>query len=217
MLLVGVAFAAVAALVFVRFAQTSNAQSSQQIAEKKAWDLLHVEDWHEFTPPSEKFKVLVPTLPQHATEKIGDPKTKEARIYDMYVSQKENGSIFMISLITLLDNPNKSLDEKMLASVVDNMLTASPNTKVKLMQMGQYKEYPAIDFSIENEQVNVDGKAFLVGNTLYLLTTVSKQNDYNRKEFEFFANSFQLMPAGNSEVKPKAKPGMNPALKVNTK
>lgn len=199
MMLVGIAGVAVAALVFTRFAQTSNAEKSQLLAEKKAWESLHVENWHEFTPPTNKFKVLFPTLPQHATEKIGDPKTKEARIYDMYVSQKENGNIFMISLITLLDNPNKTLDEKMLASVVDNMLTSSPNTKVKLMQMGKYKEHPAIDFSIENELANVDGKAFLVGNTLYLLTTVSKQSEYNKKEFEFFVNSFQLTADANSK------------------
>src|ERR1700722_19749969 len=50
--------------------------------------------WHEFTAPTGKFKVLFPTLPQHATENVDDPKTNEKHKYDIFVSEKEDGTIF---------------------------------------------------------------------------------------------------------------------------
>lgn len=188
--LLAVSALAIAILVFVRFAQSPPV--SREIQEQqKQYAKLELQNWHEFTPQSNGFKVLFPTLPQHATEKLNDPHTNESRLYDMFVSQKENGNIYMISVITLLD-PTIKLNESMLSSVVDNMVTASPTTKVTKMEMGNYKTYPSIDFSLESPQGYVDGKAFLVGNRLYMLTGVSNLTNYNRMEFDFFVNSFQL-------------------------
>lgn len=198
MTLIGLAGLVVVGLVVFRFTQTSSSGSAFK-EEMEEWSALELQKWHEFTSPSHHFKVLMPTLPQHAKEKINDPTTKEARAYDMYVSLKDNGSVFMISLISLLDNPAKTLDPSMLSNVVDNMVSGSPNSKVKKMEMGKYKEYPSIDFSFENPDANVDGKAFIVGNTLILLTGVAKPSDYNQKEFDFFVNSFQLTPRETNE------------------
>lgn len=152
-----------------------------------------VQSWHEFTPPSNKFKVMFPTLPQHATSKLNEPKTNEPRQYDMYVSEKDNGTIFMISIITILQHSNGyAINEKALTSVINDILANNPNGKIKTMELGSYKEYPAIDFSIENDKVNIDGKAFIVGNTLYLLTSAANMDHYQRSEFDFFLKSFQL-------------------------
>lgn len=200
MLLLGgsVALLAIALAVFQFQQKPASSTTTQESSEK--FDVLELQTWHEFTPPSGKFKVLFPSLPQHAQEKLGDPKTKEPRQYDMYVSEKDNGTLFMISLITLLDTNKKKLDESMLSGIIDNMLSASPNSKVKNMRMGSYRDYPSIDFSVQNEQVNIDGKAFLVNNTLYILTAISKLSNYHREEFDFFINSFQLTPPKISEM-----------------
>ncbi len=151
------------------------------------------DQWREFAAPSGHFKVLLPALPQHATEKLRDPKTQEPRQYDMYVSEEGNGTLFMISIISIPDNKQQAIDEGVLKTVMNDMLKSTPNGKLKTMKIGNYKEFPSIDFAIENDQVLIDGKVFLVQQTLYALTSVAKRDMFLSSEFDFFINSFQLL------------------------
>lgn len=186
----GLAALVIAGCVVFYFSRDFSQTAAKQ-QELQEYANAQFETWHEFSAPLSKFKVLLPVLPQHGTDTLDDPKTLEKRAYDLYVSEKEDGTIFMISLITIMNGTPK-VDEKTLTAVMNDILAASPDNKLKIMKMGTYKQYPALDFSIENGQVNIDGKAFLVGNTLYLLTSVSKLVNYKKQEFEFFVNSFQL-------------------------
>lgn len=155
---------------------------------------LNLENWHEFNAPLDQFKVLLPILPQHATKTLTDPTTNDLRQFDMYVSEKENGTIFMISIVTFLDKESEKIDDTLLMNVVNDMLASSAQNQLKSLVPGNYETYPSIDFSIENDQVNIDGRVFLVDKTLFLLTSAAKRELYKRKEFEFFINSFELPP-----------------------
>ena len=66
-------------------------------------EVYNFQDWKEFSSPDGEFNVLFPTLPQHAKENLTDPKTNEVRKYNMYVAEKNDGTIFMISLISFPD------------------------------------------------------------------------------------------------------------------
>lgn len=155
-------------------------------------DEKQLHEWHEFVSPMQKFKVLLPTLPQHAQENVNDPKTHQRKEYDMYVSEKDNGTVFMISLITI--GSEGQLNEEALSNVMHDMLTGNPRSKLKNVKMGKYHGYPSLDFSIESEQAIIDGKVFLSGSTLYLLTSASRPEQYSRQEFDYFVNSFELTP-----------------------
>lgn len=170
---------------------------SASVPEPKNDLLFH--KWHEFVAPG-RFKVLLPSLPQHATERQEDPKTKSTKLYDMYVSQQGNGTLYMINQISMMDKHDRKLDETTLTNVINDVVAANPDSKINLMQMGKYHEHPAIDFAIENTKVSIEGKAFLVGDVLYLLTTVSKPDDFKKEEFVFFVNSFDLI-SDSSEKK----------------
>ena len=90
------------------------------------------QNWREFTAPSGKFTVLLPVLPQHATENVNDPETQQKRKYDMYVSEKHNGTIFMINLITL--SGTSSIDrEKILNHTMNDLISAQPGSQLKSM------------------------------------------------------------------------------------
>lgn len=188
--IIGLVALAMAGFLFFNYSRDF-ASTALSHPELKEYAESQFQNWHEFSAPLAKFKVLVPVLPQHGTDTLNDPKTQETRKYDIYVSEKDDGTIFMISMITMMNGEAK-LDKNTLTTVMNDILAASPNNKLKIMKMGTYKQYPALDFSIENDQVNIDGKAFLVGNTLYLLTSVAKIINYKKQEFEFFVNSFQL-------------------------
>lgn len=198
---IGAAVVLVAGLLLFRGSQKEGNSpiAALQKENKESLDTTEFQSWHEFVSPTGDFSVSFPALPQHAAETLKDPKTKEPRQYDMYVAEKGNGTIFMISVIKLLDSAPAKLQEEMLPSVINDMMSSSPKSRLKTMKMGRYQEYPSIDFSFENEQINVDGKAFISGNTLYLLTSIAKLADYKRNEFDYFINSFKLMNGKKEE------------------
>lgn len=151
------------------------------------------ENWVEFTPASQRFKVLLPNFPQHAQDTINDPKTKTPKQYEMYVSEnKETGSIFMISVITMQESPQANINEDMLSNVVQELQASNPKSKIKNMKMKNYQNFPSMEFSLENENILINGTGFLVANTLYVLTSVTKNEHYNKIEYDLFTNSFRL-------------------------
>lgn len=155
--------------------------------------IVPFEEWREFEADEAKFKVQIPALPQHATETVRDPKDQQKREYDMYVSQKNDGTIFMISLITYENDQETSNPTKLLKSIVEEMLASNPSNKLKSLKENLYHQYKAIDFSIENADVHMDGKAFVIGKTLYILSYIAKSADYNPLEYQHFIDSFKLL------------------------
>lgn len=153
------------------------------------------EDWRQFVSDHKKFKVLMPNMPHHATESLNDPKTQDKRIYDIYVSEKSNGTIFMISLITYPEDKETSDPAKLLKSIVDEMIASNPNNKLLSSRELSYLNNKAVDFSVENADVHMDSRAFVKGNTLYVLSYIAKIGDYNPSEYEHFIDSFNLIPA----------------------
>lgn len=191
-LIIGASIAIVGFLVFRNLEEPAKFSPNRMTSETSPIEKNgNLQSWHSFRSPSNKFNAMFPTLPQHATSKINEPKTQEPRQYDMYVSEKDDGTIFMISIITMLDESNK-INENALTNVINDILSNNPKGKIKSMKLGSYREYPAIDFSIENDKINIDGKAFIVGNTLYLLTSAANLENYQKPEFDFFVNSFEL-------------------------
>lgn len=151
--------------------------------------------WHLFAAPNGKFKVLFPALPQHASENVVDPKTKEVRQYDMYVSEKNDGTIFMITEIMFPAPVDTATADTLLKKAMNDMVESNPKNKLKTMSFKDTHSTKALNFAIQNEQIEISGEAFLAGETLYVLTTLGKAGSYNPKEFDFFTNSFQLSAA----------------------
>lgn len=146
--------------------------------------------WRDFKAPDGKFSVMVPAFPQNAKQSMKDPKTKQPRQYDMYVAEKDNGTIFMISIITFVNNTETP--ELLQKSVVNDLLTANPTNQLKTMKVGDYKGLKTMDFSIENGNMTIEGMTFSKGETLYLLSAIFPNTVYNPEEFRYFVNSFDL-------------------------
>lgn len=201
-ILLGGAILVIGGLLALNYFKDSSTDFSQEVPKvsTESLDSLKLENWHEFSPSTGDFQILVPTLPQHVTKTFSNPMTKDVRKYDMFVSEKDNGTIFMISQITFLEINSAKLDESMLHSVLDDMLASNKDNKLKSLKNSQFEQNPALEFTIENEQVMIDGKTFLVGKTLYLLTTVAKKELYKPKETEIFFNSFGLAKTARPET-----------------
>lgn len=174
------------------------------IQDSKQFDPAPFADWKDFKAPSGKFRVMLPTLPQHATQTAKDPKTQQPRLYDMYVAEKEDGSMFMISLIKFPDS--KETPEFIQKTVVNDLLASNPTNQLKNMKIGEYKTFKTLDFSIENNDMTIDGMTFVDGDTLYLLSGIFHNGSYDENEYQYFVKSFDLSPITPAANAPAAKP-----------
>jgi hypothetical protein len=158
-------------------------------------------EWREFAAPTGQFKVLLPALPQHATDKILDPKTQEPRKYDTFVSADDEGTAFMISTITFPRKLEEEDTDATLKSVVNDMLARNKDNKLKAMNFNKFRNHKALDFSLTNGELVVAGKVFAQGHTLYVLSMIDKAETFNPKELDFFVNSFDVTEDKNNSNK----------------
>ena len=90
----------------------------------------------------------------------------------MYVSQKDDGTIFMVNLITFLDDKNRDPQE-ILDGLVDDVFLSNPKNELLKKEKEDYLSYPSTHFAIKDNDVTITGKAFVANKTLYVLTTVA--------------------------------------------
>lgn len=148
-------------------------------------------EWNEFSSEQGQFKVLLPILPQHVSEKVIDPKTLEQRKYETFASAADNGAAFIINVISLPES-SKPNEESLKAAVTD-MLERNKENQLNHMEMGRLNENPSLDFSLSNKDVLIEGKILAHDNKMYVLSMISKKDSFNKKEFDFFVHSFDFI------------------------
>lgn len=156
------------------------------------WKDMRFQDWHEYSSPTGKFKVLLPTLPQRATENVKDPHSNGVRHYDMYVSEKQNGTTFLVSLISFPSNADVQAQKTLINTFITDMVATNPKNELKELSQVQYKDQEATSFQIVNDQLVVNGIAFTKVDTLYVISTLFKKDNQNKMDWDFFMNSFEL-------------------------
>lgn len=150
------------------------------------------ESWFEYEAPNGHFKVSFPLLPQTATQKLPDPSSEEPRQYEMYVTQTDKGTIYMVSLIILPNQPNEKDQFILMDELMHDMVKANLGNKLKSNSTGSYKGFPSIDFIIENDQNTIHAKEFMKDKTIYLLSTITKNDNKEAIHFQYFVDSFKL-------------------------
>ena len=149
--------------------------------------------WRSYTPEDGSFVVVMPLLPQHAENHHKDARTGEDRKYDMYAAEKNDGTVFVISKISSMHQGDLGSDS-VLEEVREDMVASHPDNKLISSKKGKFLSHDALDVTIENPKAQIEGKAFLDGNMLYLLMYVAPREHYDRKEFDHFIESFKLTP-----------------------
>ena len=71
--------------------------------------------------------------------------------------------------------------------------------------MGNFYNNPSVDFSLQNNEVYVRGKMFMVGKTMFGLIVSERSLQNLEEHFTKFANSFVL-----NEMQPAAHESMQP-------
>lgn len=162
------------------------------------------DDWRLYRSDSGNFTVMMPGLTQNATETAKDPRSNEKRRYEMYVAQRANGNIFMITLITFPSSADLIDPSHLFESVMSEMLAANPDNQLESKEEKVVNNKQTFDFVIQGKEVKSQNQAFINGKTLYLLSYMSKPAMYDKKEFDYFVNSFTLS-SGQRQIPAKAQ------------
>lgn len=149
-------------------------------------------DWHVYTPEPGLFQVSLPAPPQAAHSQVAIPKSDKMRHYQMYVSEKLDGTAMMISLITYPTDYNLKNTQQLFREIVDELLVGNRENRLEDFSLEEIKGYPGARFQIQNPQLKIQGREFLVGNTLYLLNYVATKQAFQEDEFTHFLDSFSL-------------------------
>lgn len=150
--------------------------------------------WKEFKPKSGLFKVLLPSPPQYAKDLVPIPGKDEKRRYDMYASEKIDGTIFLISVISYPTDPQSSEVAQILKQTVDELMRSKPDNHLSKNTEAIFKNLPSLDFKIDNDELQVEGKVFMRGKNVYVLSYVARADQFGTDEFRHFVDSFELLP-----------------------
>lgn len=179
-------------LLLVGFWITQDVKAKDLTAESKSKENSDFKDWKDFSVPG-VFKIRFPGDPQQAQEKLTDPKSKEKRGYNLYVATQQNGNAFMLNVITFPKERKEVNDESDLNNVLADMLQSNASNRVEKSELKTEKNRKSLSFTIVNNHITVDGQVFKDGDRLFVLSTVSQNQFHNRKEFEYFVNSFEFL------------------------
>lgn len=153
--------------------------------------------WREFSPESGSFQVLFPAVPQFAKEAVNIPNTDKKRRYEMYASETVNGTVFMVSVITYPQDYDTTNQTQTIESVIDELVVSDPANHLLESRQAVFLAFPAMDFHMVNKEFDIEGKSFMDGKTVYVLTYVARNNDYNREDYDHFIHSFHLISSSS--------------------
>lgn len=161
--------------------------------------------WREFAFKPGHFKVLLPGLPQHVSDTVLDPKTKEPRKYDTFATASDNGSAFIVNAITYSSPFEAQANENYLKEAVTEMLARNTENKLNDMKISTFRGHPALDFSMNNGEIWIEGKILTHHEIMYILSMLGKKDSFNKDELNYFINSFQFID-DEQPVKEKMQP-----------
>lgn len=200
-LLAAVLFIVGVLLLFKGQSKDSTATSQQAVTSS---DVQETDDsdfhtWKVFKSELGDFKVLLPGTPQYISDMVIDPKTLDPQKFETYAVVANNGAGYVINVISMPET--SKVDDDSLKNAVNDMLERNKENKLKQMNLGVFNGKIALDFSMENKEIQIEGKVLAQGNKIYILSMISKEGKFNKKNYDFFINSF-----GFVEKEPKAEP-----------
>lgn len=151
-----------------------------------------IDDWKPFTSESNHFEAGFPNPPQHVSKSVPIPDTDKKNLFDIYISEQPNQTIFMVRVITYPDDYNFN-GEALIRKGMEEMLGANDQNVLRKIEYGTFQGTKSLHFAVQNPTARTDALSFLIGRKLYLLSYVSHVDNYDDKAFSLFTDSFKLI------------------------
>ncbi|MDB2614077.1 hypothetical protein N9Y92_02840 [Chlamydiales bacterium] len=150
--------------------------------------------WQEFEAPSGMFTLTFPGVPQYITEVERDDIGLIERTNEIYVSETESGSIYVLNFIRFHtdDNELPLPVEKLLNNVMHEMIDARDGNRLSGFKKREFLGKEALEYAIKNGNIHMEVLTFVENNDLYVLSEISDHSNYTEADFDHFINSFRF-------------------------
>jgi hypothetical protein len=148
--------------------------------------------WQDYTPPSNRFSVSLPELPQRVVGVRPTPTAKDEIRYESFLSMAKNGSILMINVIDYPPSVDVTDSKGVLKAAAEEILGSNPTNQMLKSEAGVSLGYPSMDFTIGNKDATVQGRDILEGHTLFVLTVADHDPRVASTLFNKMADSFRI-------------------------
>ncbi len=180
---------------FLGYILVTNINHSKEMLGKDAEIGINTKHWQKYVSPKGDFSVLFPSMPHNAHELKREEKSQEETEHELFMAANENGTLFSVYLITFPEKETLENKDEFLIEFIKEMLGSNPKNVIKTLKTVPYRNSKTVEFTVEVGDAIIDGKAFVKGNTAYVLTTTAKSDNRNKAEFDFFTNSFAWLKA----------------------
>jgi hypothetical protein len=150
-------------------------------------------EWVEFVPQSKQFKVLLPSKPQYAKDLLPIQHSDQKKAYQVYASEKIDGSLFLVSIATYPENFQIEKNDEV-RGLIRELVNSKIDQQLNQISNSQFKEFEAIDFNISSQDYIAQGKAFMKDKNIYILSYVAQKNNFNLNDYHHFIDSFSIIP-----------------------
>lgn len=160
--------------------------------------------WIEFISAKNNFKTFFPAIPQYVEQNIEDPDSQTNHHYEMFVAEQNNGSVYMVNIISYGKDFKLLKPQVMLDDVIKKMQKNNENNKLAKSEDTTFNNFPAKRFQFDQDKLTILGCAFIVDNKVYVISYIAKNGQVNREEFDHFLNSFKYTSESNETPAIKA-------------
>lgn len=160
--------------------------------EEEMGEALNFSTWTEFTPKSGLFKVFLPSPPQYGKDFVAQPGTDKKKRYDMYASEKVDGTLFLITVITYPSEIDTKSSADIMRQNIDELMHHKADNNLTKILEGVFQSHQSYEFTIENREFHVEGKSIQSGPRVFMLTYITKNDNFDQEEYKHFVDSFHI-------------------------
>ncbi|MDP1880727.1 MAG: hypothetical protein Q8K60_07290 [Parachlamydiaceae bacterium] len=180
--------------IFYLTRDTKSSDGLFNLSSSSKEDPLLFSYWKKYESKSGDFEVLVPSEPQYAKDFIDIPGSDKKKRYEIFASEKPDGTLFMISVITYPTEIDMGNTREILKNMVHELAAGKKDHKLNDLAEIEKAGKLTYHFNIENNEFKIQGETFLVNNVQYVISYIVRKENYNEAEYNHFVNSFTLLP-----------------------
>jgi hypothetical protein len=157
--------------------------------------------WREYHASAGNCSLVLPTDPEHISEKMMMPDGGFELKYDAYISASDQQTVFMLLVAQYPEFVDEQYAQMSLEGFLNGILTHNPNNQLLHADLLLVDGHEALDFFIRTGNVYFKGRAVMVKNSLYLMAMECEIPHYDETRYKSFVDSFKLHPVTTASIK----------------
>ena len=156
--------------------------------------------WKEHTAGNKSYVCWVPEKVKGQAEKTRTSGSPAARLtFNMLVVETTAGPTFLVEQVLITTVPRKNFDRNELTALLrDVVLGENPGTKMVRELDTTMGKHPGKEYVVERGESTVRARAFVIGNSMYILRAVGTREQIDSPDSTTFLDScrLQVRPVG---------------------